>query len=591
MAVKDVVERIFSIPTDRRAILMSAIQGDLPIRHYEAVANVIHPRAQSDANAPASFWQEQMWVLEKSRCDTVCYNVPFYFDIVGQLNIGAFVNALQQILTRHSVLRSTIGMINDEIVQVVRQRPGAEQIEVSDLTDALDPLLRALELACCVARTQFSLEDGPLSKMVILRLSKDGAHHGLIWVASHAVADGWSLGIFVRELQRLYLADIQAHREGWPALAIQYSDYAKWQRRSLTTSRADKLVTFWTSELSGFTNLSFADQFKGAGAYDGGHEEFCLVHVERIQELALEWGVTLFVVLLSVYAILVGYFAEQDDVVIGTATNGRTLPEFEDIIGAFQSSLPIRIRLSPNLSVRDLVGRVNLTVQEALSHQELSFSRIVQELRIPRNAGVHPVWQTFFLVGSLPLVELAPALSEHVRMRIQGIRTNSVKFLFEMYADQRPDGWFGRFDYSRQLFTVDLAADFCRAFQSLITSVALAPDLSVESGMQILQAYIPRATSTRATFATNLQPGGSTSLDVHDEQGKVETTLRDLWVGILKVSQVSDEDDFFYQGGYSLLALRLIKSIKRRLGAELSVEEFFEHSSFGSLKRIICERL
>ncbi|MFL5383527.1 MAG: amino acid adenylation domain-containing protein, partial [Longimicrobiaceae bacterium] len=349
---------------------------------------------------PLSFAQERLWFLDRLQPGGALYNVPLRLRLEGALDRGALERALGEIVRRHEVLRTTFAEADGAAVQVAAPFAGFS-LPVQELSH-LPPAEREAEVRRLVsddAARPFDLAAGPLFRARLLRVDEED--HVLLGGMHHAVTDGWSMGVFFRELSALYGAFREGRGSPLPELAVQYADHAVWERERLRGDRLERQLSWWTERLSGapaLLELPLDHPRPAVATSRGAHERFHLPagEQERLRVLARSEGVTLYMLLLGAFQLLLGRYAGSDDVVVGSTVAGRTRREVEPLIGLFMNTLVLRTDLSGDPSFREVLRRVREVTLGAFEHQELPFERLVSELRPERSLSHAPVFQVLF---------------------------------------------------------------------------------------------------------------------------------------------------------------------------------------------------
>ncbi len=354
-----------------------------------------------DGPAPLSFGQARLWFLDRLGLGAQAYNVPTAFRIRGPLNVAALERALNCIIRRHAILRTTFVELDGEPRQVIAAQLHL-QVNQDDLS-ACPPLeieaiarRRLFELG----RRSFDLACGPLIYVDVLRIAEQD--HFLLLTMHHIISDEWSSEIFNRELAQLYQADLQGLTAGLPELPVQYADYAAWQIEWLEGQNEAGQLTYWKQELSGapqVLDLPTDHPRPAAPSYRGGRKSLKLSGelLGLLQRLCRSEQVTLFVTLLAAFQVLLYRYTGQEDLLVGSPVANRRQFELENLIGFFLNTLVFRANLKGNPGFRELLQRVSRSVLEAFEHQDLPFERLVEQLKPPRDLGRSPLFQTMFV--------------------------------------------------------------------------------------------------------------------------------------------------------------------------------------------------
>jgi amino acid adenylation domain-containing protein len=351
------------------------------------------------APIPPSFAQQRLWFLEQLDGTGGAYHIPMSLRLRGVLDRGALTRALDRIVARHESLRTTFPAVDGEPVQ--RIAPVEESAfrlvehDLSSSTDAEDALGR---LMADESGAPFDLVHGPLVRGRLVRVAPDD--HVLLVTMHHIVSDGWSMGVFARELGALYGAFARGQADPLPALPAQYADYAAWQRRWVDGELLERQADFWERSLAGAPELlelptdrarPRMQDFAGASLPIELDAEL----TAALKALSRRHGTTLFMTLLAGWAVVLGRLAGQGDVVVGTPTAGRERAETEDLIGFFVQTLALRVELS-GATVAELLARVRARALEAQQHQDIPFEQVVERVRPARSLAYHPLFQVLF---------------------------------------------------------------------------------------------------------------------------------------------------------------------------------------------------
>lgn len=443
------------------------------------------PTRDSDEPAPLTHLQEGLWFLDRLDPGQATYNIPGATRIEGPLDVDALCRVLAEIVERHEVLRTVFPEFGGEPVQIVR--PSDFELVVRDLGQlpAAERESEALRLATDEARRPFDLCAGPVFRAELLRLSD--VEHVLIFCIHHIVADGWSFRVFTNELTALYEAFSNGAPSPLAPLPIQFSDFAAWQREHLAGDELKRLLDFWERHLDGVPKLSLPHDHARprTSTMLGAHHSFALTAElsDRLRGLGRESGSTPFVTLLAAFETLLHTYSGQEDVVVGSPVACRSRSELEELIGYFVNVLPFRTDLSGNPTFRELMGRVDVAVEDVHRHQEIPFGKLVEELKPAREPGANPVYQVEF---TLLTYEHAPAVYNYgfrsavdVSLDLAGLRLSPMdvesgvsKFDLVILLWDVPGGIRGTFEYDAELFeaaTIErMAARFLALLQYLV---------------------------------------------------------------------------------------------------------------------------
>ncbi|HSK79159.1 MAG TPA: amino acid adenylation domain-containing protein [Thermoanaerobaculia bacterium] len=434
----------------------------------EADVPPIVPVPRDGRRLPLSFAQERLWFLDRLEARTLAYNEAAAFRLEGPLDTAAFRGALDEILLRHESLRTTFPEVDGEAVQVIRPEATFE-IPVVDLR-ALPEDLHAEEvhrLVLSQALRPFSLAHGPLVRGLLMRLGEND--HAVLFSFHHIIFDGWSVGVFVRELSALYRARIAGVPASLPPLAIQYADFAAWQRGWLQGEMLERQVAWWRGQLTGAAVLELpTDRPRPilAQAPSG------LLHpllrpslTEPLRAFSRDHGATLFMTLLAGFQTLLHRHTGQTDISVGTPIANRNHGDVEKLIGFFINMLVLRTDLSGDPGFGDLVDRVRQTALGAYDHQSIPFAKLVEELRPERDLRHTPLFQVSFQVLNIPQSPLElPGITLHPL----SFAARSAKFDLDLALTDAADRLSGVLDYNADLFDATTLERFLAHLEQLL---------------------------------------------------------------------------------------------------------------------------
>jgi amino acid adenylation domain-containing protein len=463
-------------------------------------------RAERNGPMALSFAQERLWFLDQLEPGNPFYNVSIALSLKGPLQIPALESSINAVVQRHEVLRSAFPTVDDRPVQV-----GATLllvplpvIDLSEFThERLADEVKRLTLA--EARQPFALATGPLLRTRLLRLRSDD--HVFLFTMHHIVADGWSLGVLVKELV-FYYEEFSRHGAEQSAveqngrkrgssdafgtgldptssrhsislaeLKVQYSDFAAWQRDWLRGEVLDTQLTYWRRQLTDVPpvlELPTDRPRPPTQSYQGRAVRFQIDArlTGALRRLGRQRDSTLFMTLLSAFATLLYRSSGKDDIVIGSPIANRNRGEIEPLIGFFVNTLALRVDLSGNPTFEELLGRVRQTALDAYSHQDLPFEKLVDEIQPERDLSLNPLFQVMFTLQNAPLQPLNLS-----GLSVELMETEHTSALFDIVMDvwETGDSLSGILEYNSDLFDEWSALRMVRNYQTLLESIEYSP--------------------------------------------------------------------------------------------------------------------
>ncbi|WP_425303059.1 amino acid adenylation domain-containing protein, partial [Nocardia wallacei] len=475
------------------------------------------------AEIPLSFAQQRMWVLNQFDTGAAVYNIPAAIRLSGVLDVPALRAAVADVVVRHEILRTVYPLTADGPVQEIR---AARDIDV-DLTPIEVAAAELIPAAEQVMGRGFDVTAEVPFRIALFRVAPetpapqaDSGEYVLAFVAHHIAADGWSMGPLTRDLMLAYAARTGGDAPGWSPLAVQYADYALWQRHALGAeddpdSVLAQQIAFWRRELAALpeqVDLPADRPRPAAASYRGDTIAFEIepdLHA-ALNRIAREHHSTLFMVVHTALAVLLARLSGTRDIAIGTPVAGRGHAALDDLIGMFVNTLVLRTEVDPAATVGDLLRAVRHTDVAAFAHADVPFERLVELLDPPRSAARHPLFQVM-----LTFQNLAPADLRLPELTVSGVDAAPApaKFDLQVTLTERADatgaaqGIAAAFTYATDLFdaaTVRGFADrFLRVLAALAEPEAAVGDIDLLTGEEreraLRQWNTPLATPRTAT--------------------------------------------------------------------------------------------
>ena len=359
------INRLFDVQMPLRRLFEARTVGGLA----EHIASEGQQEEQSpisrisrDSVLSVAFSQERLWFLFQLEPGNTAYHISGGVRLEGQLRVGILKQSLSEIVRRHEALRTTFKEIEGRPVQVISPEAAFELpvVDLQELPEA-EREARSRQIIAEESQRPLDLSAGPLFRAALVQLSQE--EHILVVVMHHIITDGWSLGVFTRELEALYAAFSEGKPSPLPDLPVQYADYAAWQRERLQGEVLEGQVAYWKEQLAGeLTQLQLpTDRPRPAvQTHRGARHGFDLPKglAEKINNLSRQQGVTLFMTLLAAFKVLLYRYTGQTDFAVGSPIANRTRSELEGLIGFFVNTLVLRTDMAGDPSFIELLGRV-----------------------------------------------------------------------------------------------------------------------------------------------------------------------------------------------------------------------------------------
>ncbi len=443
---------------------------------------------------PVTFAQQRLLFLNQLDPNSTSYNVPWSIRMTGKLNSEALERSLNEIVSRHEILRTTFDVIEGQPVQILSASLSVPLFQV-DLSSRPNPESDAQSAAMKEAQTPLDLKNGPLVRTRLLRLGPED--HVLLLSMHHIIFDGWSRRILVSELAALYEAFCADQPSPLPELLLQYADYAVWQRNHLQGANLEKLLDYWKATLADApTTLDLpTDRPRPTvQSFRGAMKSFAFPATlsENITRASRQFGVTPFMTLLAGFQLLLSRYSGQDDVVVGGVIANRNRAEVENLIGLFANTVPLRTKLDGDPTFGGLLERVKENALGAYAHQDMPFERLVEELRPERSLSYNPLFQVVFSM------QTAARRSFKLRgLQLQplgGVVGTTAKLDLSFFLLEGVDGFSGRVEYNTDLFDAATIDRMLGHYQVLLEAglgnpekhISQLPLLTEEERQQVL---------------------------------------------------------------------------------------------------------
>jgi amino acid adenylation domain-containing protein len=458
------VTQVFAHPvlSDMAVLIRTAARSELP---------PVTPVSRSEP-LPLSFAQQRLWFLSQMEHVSRAYNMGFALKLAGALDSSLLQRALDRLVERHEALRTVFVTADGQPLQRILSHAPGFALEVVDLRDEIDTAGCLQTSMRDEVAAPFDLQRGPLVRGRLIRTGE--REHVLLCTMHHIVSDGWSVGVLTRELSALYEAFSRDGPDPLPPLAFQYADYAQWQRRWSTAQALAPHVDYWIAALADPPKrLDLpTDRVRPAvqdysGAFLETHLDEQLVHELRV--LSQRHGTTLFMSLLAGWALLLARLAGTDDLVIGTPVANRIRSEAEPLVGFFVNALALRLDLSGDPDVAELLAQVKRRALEAQEHQALPFEHLVETLSPTRTLDHHPVFQASFTWQNN---DEGAVSFPGMQVEVLQVPRLTTKFDLSLYLAEEGNGIDGGIEYATALFDRATIARYLGYFHNILRTMA-----------------------------------------------------------------------------------------------------------------------
>lgn len=475
--------RIFKVDISYKQLFEAPTPASLAkiLEEYRTVGKKtipIQPILNLELMVP-SFSQQRLWFLNQLWPEDRSYHIPLILKLYGKLNVSAMVVSLNEIVRRHDSLRTSFIEEKGELVQKVAAYFPFEVQYVNMCDQMNDSFIERIELWLeAEINRPFDLAKSPLFRFHLIKATDH--EHILCLCFHHIIIDGWSLNVLAKELEHFYSTNSeQTAREALTELAVQYPDFAYWQRKWLEANSLEEELDYWKRKLCGplpVPSLPYDFKRPAMPSFKGEIFQFTFPKDAYlgVSELSRKEGVTLYMTLLAVFKVLIHRITKQSDILIGTPVANRNQIELESMVGFFVNTLVLRSHLSEQLSFCEVLAQVRETALEAYMYQNVPFDRLVQELKINRDMSVAPIFQIMF--------QLVPSTTfsfPNLDVSVYRFHNKTAKFDLYLECEERSGELEARLEFSIDLFKRATIEKISQKFLVLTNEVLENPQLPI----------------------------------------------------------------------------------------------------------------
>jgi amino acid adenylation domain-containing protein len=443
----------------------------------------IKPAKRPD-KIPLSFSQERLWFIDQLQ-GSLHYQVPILLKIKGNLNKSALENALNTVVNRHEALR-TVFKEDDMGIPYQYVLP-LDEWKLAYTDDFWGKTVDEIKsyMDASLAKPIVLAEDYMI-RAELIRLEEE--EYLLLIVMHHIASDGWSMPLYIDELRELYLSGASNRKASLKNLPIQYADYAIWQKTEMDGELLQRKLDFWEKQLAGIEPLCLPTDFSrpAVQSVKGNTLNFKIdkeLH-EKLKIVAKKEGVTMYMLMLTVFKVLLYRYTGQDDICVGSPVANRSHREIEPLIGFFVNTIALRDNLSGNPVFRDLLNQVKHTTLEAFSNQDVPFDKIVNRISKTKDMSRSPIFQVMFNLENNP--DISNIELDNITISAQPILYELTKFELTYQVGETPDGLTVDIEYCTDLFTAATIGRMMQHFTKLLHASVINPSATIASMPMIL---------------------------------------------------------------------------------------------------------
>lgn len=467
--MNNIAERLNKLsPAKKQVLLQKLFEQGLTL------ANIPITPSQQEGPFPLSFAQQRLWMLDQLEPDLSAYHIPAVVRLTGKVDVPALQEAFNQLVARHDALRTTFALGEaGEPVQIVHRTVRID-LPVTQVSEA-DAAAKIRE----IVKRPFSLITPPLIRVQLLELAAE--ERLLVVVMHHIISDGWSISIVVRELGALYQAIQRGQENPLPPLAIQYPDFAIWQRQWMQGDILEQQLSYWQQHLADApATLDLPTDFQRPTMQSNRgatyRQDFSEGLTQRIEQFSRTHDATPFMTMMAAYQLLLARYAGVDDIVVGSPIANRNRQEIENLIGFFVNMLVYRTRIQKQDSFSDVVAQVRQHALDGYARQDVPFEKLVQALNVTRDVSYSPIFQVVFIMQNLP--QSALNLGE-ATMRNEPITGTTAKYDLTLIVMETVQGYRLLWEYCTDLFKEETIIRLSTHFMQLLDNLLAQPQTPV----------------------------------------------------------------------------------------------------------------
>jgi amino acid adenylation domain-containing protein len=523
---------------------------------------------------PLTHAQKRIWFLQQLDGDIGQFNMAASITVKGSLNVELLKQAFVKLCKMHPVLMTNLGINNHEPYQTASenfQQLPLEFLTVNQLSDNAGEKIPVDTFLQQWASKPFKLTANLLWRACLIQLADDNYVLGIC--LHHMIADGYSTDILLKDLWAYY---DQPHTQPIELPVINYFDYAVWDNQLLLDKACSE---FWQKELLGCSYLELpSDRPRSARQDYKGKQLNYLIEGkawQEVQQLCQQQSISISSLFITCFSLLLYRITGLTDFCIGLPIANRTMKETDQMVGCFINIIPLRITLPSQIDFSGLVEQIQAILQKAMAHSHLPFSKLLEQLNIPRELNKSPLFSV--LLNIQPNV-FSNNYSQQLTLSTAAIHTSTAKYDFSLDLYYSEKAININIEYATSLFEAETIAAWSAQYQTILLNQIKQPAALINFHSLIGKIDEP-------TTLILHQPVAKTAL--RKPETPLQNKVAELWQNLLNVETVGLESNFFALGGHSLIATKLIGILNDELAIELPLETIFTHPSLEALSKAI----
>lgn len=431
----------------------------------------IIPQPKDQRSYILSSAQRRIWLLDQMEPENPAYNMFGVLHLSGAVDHVILAQSFKEIINRHDILRASFHIENNHPVMRIEDASffqlewvDLSHIQIDESHETVQKIVHEEQMKA------FDLSKAGLIRASLLKFTD--TNHLLIFTTHHIISDAWSLNLLIQELSHFYQCISFGAREALPALSIQYSDYSAWQQNISRSLEFKKSMAYWVQQLQGadgILNLPM-DAMRLPLQTSYGKKRLFIIPVElsqRIRALGIAKDCSLFMLLLSVFQVLLFRYSNQTNFMIGSVISNRSRRELEVLMGLFANTLVLKTDLSGDPTFQELLGRTKQMVLEAFQHQAVPFELIVEKLQVKRDLSHHPLFQVMFVYeNGSESFNIANIDGKKLE-----IESGYAKFDLTLFVKDCGASLMGTIEYNTDLFLPETIDSYIETYLALLENI------------------------------------------------------------------------------------------------------------------------
>ncbi|WP_054743048.1 non-ribosomal peptide synthetase/MFS transporter [Cellulosilyticum ruminicola] len=454
---------------------------ELNKKKQKALEIPVQPREAGEITFPVSSAQRRIWFMHQMQPDSIEYNVPVAYTIKGDFNVTYCKEALNEVVQRHEILRTTFKEVDGEPMQVIHQN---QEVNFTFLDFSMEEASSEKDEKIDISikqmvRQPFDLSTGPLLRCMLVKVEEN--KHILAIVAQHSIIDSWSLDILKGEFAKSYLNKYTGQGEELPSLAIQYGDYSVWQQNRLKDVEGANLLKYWVDKLKDKIpqiELPLDYERPPIRSEKGDNYLFKIEKEEtkQINQAAAKNECTTFMYLLAAFQVLLYHYTNQERITVGTTVAVRPTPETEQLIGFFINNISFNTYIGDQPIFKVYLQRVKEETLQMYKKQEVPFEKVVEQLHLKRDLSRTAIYQVMFsYLSAAGNSDKIQGLDSEVYL-LGGSKATTDLNLFVWEEDNR---FHLNVEYSTQLFKKETIKRLADHYKKLVLELTQNPDIGI----------------------------------------------------------------------------------------------------------------